>query len=364
MEIKTYTRKNLGEFIRSAEFEKLTSLPISSHRALSQINNPRAGDDDLLLAVQFIGGDMIGYLGVLPDYLYQGTERIKIGWLSCFWIDEAWRSQPVAAGLFLTVMEAWEHRILITNFVPSLESLYRKSGFFQPVVTYWGVRAYLRSNLAEVLPPKSQIFVRIQPILKLADSCINLAGDLRFLFFRKYDPADIQFSFVSAMDDDMAGFIDAHQQDNATKRGKTEFEWILSYPWIKEKPKPDSESKRYYFSSVSKRFRYEFVKATKANGSLVAVMLLCIRNNNLTVPYLFADAVVLDKIAGMLGNTMVKYRLSMLTVFNTPLAERIAQLKGTFLHTRRIRKPYLISRHITPVSHLNFQDGDGDCVFY
>ena len=162
----------------------------------------------------------------------------------------------------------------------------------------------------------------------------------------------------------MLDFIAVHQQGNATKRGKTEFEWILNYPWIKEKAIPNGESEKYYFSSVSKRFRYEFHKATNADGRLVAVVMLCVRNNNLTVPYLFAEADTLGKIAGMLVNNMLKYKLSILTTFNPALTGHIAQLRRPFLLIRRIRKPYLISRHIPIASQLNFQDGDGDCVFY
>lgn len=70
MEIKSYNKQQLKEFIESDAFNRLSVIPISKHRAISQINNPRASTEDILLVVQFDKDNVVGYLGVLPDYLF------------------------------------------------------------------------------------------------------------------------------------------------------------------------------------------------------------------------------------------------------------------------------------------------------
>ena len=88
IEIRLLNKQLLSEFINSREYQKLKHLPISKHRAISHIKNPRANDTDILLLLAFQNKQLVGYLGVLPEQIINNNKVEKWGWLSCLWIDE------------------------------------------------------------------------------------------------------------------------------------------------------------------------------------------------------------------------------------------------------------------------------------
>ena len=342
----------------------MLKIPITRHRAISHINNPRADDKDVLLVVQFENGKMIGYLGVLPDYVFNGTVFLKAGWLSCFWVDDSYRSQPVAASLFLRVMEAWDQRIMITNFVPELTSLYMKTGLFNGGLIKKGIRAYMRFNLAEILPPRANWLSRMKPVLRNIDLLLNWVGDTRFYFIRDFANPSFHWNFFNPADEIPAEFIDRFNLETWSRRGRTELQWILQYPWIIESHVPDHDSHRYYFSSVSKRFTYKIIRIPKSKGDTAAWVLICIRDNTMTVPYVFAENEYYESIARILIDIMIELKISMITTFHEQLTAALIKFRLPFLFKKTILKPYLIAKKLDFIGKLNFQDGDGDCAFY
>jgi hypothetical protein len=363
METRTYTKNELKEFIRSGFFNNLDKIPISKLRALSQVNNPRASENDILLVVQYDENRLAGYLGVLPDYLFGNGQKEKIGWLTCFWIDEKYKSMNVAASLFLRVIRAWEQKIFITNIVPWLEPVYQKTKIFQPSVYKSGFRGYMRFNLSEILPPKKPVFQKITSFLKIIDCVFNWLHDIRLSSFKKYNLEEVNYGYLSRLDDECAAFIDLYNQKYWNRRGKDEINWILAYPWLIQGAK-DYDSKRYYFSSVSKRFFYQLIKFTGNDKKIKGLMLICVREHNITVPYVFSDGTGINDMSRLLINTMLELKISMITVYNDELTRSLKKIKTPFYFNKEVKKPFLISKKFDFVNNLNFQDGDGDCAFY
>jgi hypothetical protein len=364
METKSFTKQDLHSFIFSEQFSQLVNIPISKHRAISQMNNPRASDNDVLLVVQFDENKVVGYLGVLPDYIFHNNEYQKVGWLSCFWIDEAYKSHNVAANLFRRVMRAWEQKILITNIVPWLEPIYQKTGMFQPTGYKTGIRGYMRSNLSEILPPKAKWYRSLTPLLRFTDFTINIFGDIRFRFFKGYKLKNIRYEHLNHVDQTSADYIISYNINNWNQRGKAELEWIINNPWILEGTHDDYNGSRYYFSTFSRRFFYRLIKFTDDQNNIIGLVLMCIRNNSITIPYIFADNDHFDGITKSLINNMIFLKLNMITSFNEELARCLKKLKVPFIFKKQIKKPYFISKKFEFIHELNFQDGDGDCAFY
>jgi hypothetical protein len=92
--------------------------------------------------------------------------------------------------------------------------------------------------------------------------------------------------------------------------------------------------------------------------------MICIRSNNLTVPYIFCEVAQYEMISMILVNIMVELKLNMITVFQDQLAQAVTRCKGPFLLKKKIIKPYLITKKLEFINKLSFQDGDGDCAFY
>ena len=362
MEIRAMNRKSLSDFVNSPEFDRLDQLPISRHRALSQINNPRCSDSDIILIMATQDMNLMGYLGILPDYIYLHDEKIKAGWLSCFWVNESCRSQPVSGALLLHAMDSWERKILITNFVPSLAELYRRSGMFRPLVFKTGLRAYMRSNMATILPPKNKWFKRLRPAFTFADFLINSAASPRFLFFRGYHHDEVIVRDEEVLGESTARFISGQNSSSLTRRGRDELQWINEYPWIITQHKPDRNSNRYYFSSISPRFFYKMISFTDHSGNTSGFAMICVRDSQMTVPYVFSVSGY-HYIVRVLINLMLEYHLSMITIFHEGLVASFKNFSIPFLFKKRINKPFLFSKKME-IKELNFNDGDGDCAFY
>jgi hypothetical protein len=67
IQLKTFNRKELEDFILSGSFQQYDFLPITRHRALSHIRNPKARDEDNLLILAFYEDKLVGYVGCFPD---------------------------------------------------------------------------------------------------------------------------------------------------------------------------------------------------------------------------------------------------------------------------------------------------------
>jgi GNAT superfamily N-acetyltransferase len=362
MEIKYYTTGTILEFVSSEFFLRLKHLPISKHRALSYARNPRATASDKILFVAFENNKVAGYLGALPEKIfYQGKWR-RMSWLSCFWIDPKYRGKNISKQLFDLAMQEWNNTAMITNMKPGTLKIYERMGYFHPPVTHMGIRGYLRFNLAEILPPRGSVFVRIKLFLQLVDFILNLANSIRLVFFTGYkiDP-DLHYKYVEEISQEAEEFINNCNQSYPIQRGKPELEWINRYPWVLEQEE-DADSRRYYFSSVSKQFFYQNVEFRDETGTVTAFLMLSIRNNHLTVPYAFFNKGMESALVKFLFNSMLDFQLNMLTVFYPELSEEIRKTKSPFFYKKEILRPYFIPKTLD-LPEPAFQDGDGDCVF-
>lgn len=359
---KAFNKQQLFEFIHSEEFSSLKNIPISKHRALSQINNPRLQDNDVLLVASFDENKTVGYLGVLPDIIFLNDEKVRFGWLTCFWVDETYKSQNVAANLFLRVIRAWNKKIMITNVVPFLEPIYQKTNLFVPTIYKKGIRAYLRLNLSEILPPKNQYFKKFKQVLKLVDWSFNSFNDFK-LKSKSIHNQNVRITNISKIDEHLNGFINEKTLKGITRRAKDELNWILEYPWVLQKSE-DLESSKYYFTSVSKVFKTLLFKLGDAQNNIQGVFMLINRNGNVTIPYVFASNEYSSSICEFIINYMIDNKCYMVTFYNSDLVKTFSDYKNKFLNIRETSKPYFIAKDFSALEIENFQDGDGDVAFY
>jgi GNAT superfamily N-acetyltransferase len=364
MEIKAYTIDSIVDFIESDVYKNLEHLPISPHRARAQALNPRAQPTDEILFVAWEENQVAGYIGVLPDLWNSSTGLEKVGWLSCIWVNENFRSLGIAGKLFHKAKDAYKSKLLMTGMVPEIVQFYIKKGNLRPPFIKKGIRCYLRFNLHELLPPKGQVFKRLKPLLKGLDIALNALGDLRLKLIHKnaYKTKSLQVNYTNNIDPDVADFISSHNNTGYLKREKTELEWITQNPWILEKPSGDRDSDRYYFSSYEKKFFYRKVVFRKDKNEVAAFLIISIRKNKMTVPYFFGDAANASEIADFLIEALLEFKLDFFTVYHSPLVEAFSNIKSPFIFSKSIENTYLISDTLE-WTNPDFQDGDGDVAF-
>ena len=363
MEIRHYTVNTITEFITSEQFLALKHIPVTKHRAVSHTHNPRASGEDKILFVAYDNNEIAGYIGVLPDRMVHQDMTEKIGWLSCFWVDPGYRGKNISVSLFSGVMEAWDNKILITNMTPGTINFYLRTDLFRQPLYKTGIRGYLRFNLANILPPKSILFKKTVPFLKVLDFTGNIMNSARLYFYPRYNVSkDLRVEYKNDITPEAKEFISGYNRQEFIKRGKPELEWILKYPWILEGNWGDHDSRRYYFSSVAKRFIYHCVQLFDASDRMVGFLILSVRNDHLTVPYYYGEQDRQKDIVKFLINYMRDLEVNMITIFHTELSETLKSLRSPFLFKKKILRPYLCPK-VLDITGLNFQDGDGDSVF-
>ena len=363
MEITFYTPATIRDFVSTEQFSLLKYIPITLQRAISHFNNPRAEENDKILFVAWENDQIAGYLGVLADLIYEKDTPIRVAWLSCFWVDPAFRGRDLSNRLLLLVMEAWENHILITNMAPGTIGFYLRTGLFNSPVLKEGFRGYLRFNLSEILPPKKKIFQKSRHLLKGVDLLLNLVNGIRLVFYPGYGYSGrFRMEFTEEISPEAAAFIRNHNQEEYCRRGKEELEWILRYPWLREEDSGTGSEKRYYFSSVTRRFIRQIIEFSTEDGILSGFLFLNILDNHLTVPCFYGTEEVLPDMAKFLLNTMLDYQLNMITVFHESLVKILRESASPFFFRKKILRPYVFPKSLNIVAS-SFQDGDGDSVF-
>ncbi|MCK9424021.1 MAG: GNAT family N-acetyltransferase [Bacteroidales bacterium] len=366
IDFKILNKEGLEKFINSDEYFRLKTLPITKHRAISHIKNPRADKDDILLILVYTENDIVGYLGVLPDRLFLSNEKsYKCGWLSCFWVDSSVRGKGIGEQLIRKALMLWDNKILSTEFVPLTKKIYNKTGAFGSPLIKSGIRLYIRMNLQTILPPKKRIFQKIKAFLKVIDAFLNSLLDLRFLFCKNKLPP-VKLEYVNHLDNETGKFISRFQDRALFKRGINELNWIIDYPWILSKPTKDFDSQRYYFSSVDKSFDFYCLKVRNNLDELVAFLILTKRNRILKLPYCYMEKGALTHVIKIIDIHILNWRIDTFSTFHPELVKYLSTKKTISIYKKKIERQYLISNvlnNIIKENKYNIQDGDADCAF-
>jgi len=371
MQVKPILHKDLLCFIASEAYQKSPFLPISRHRGLSHANNPRALPDDLVLVMVFENDKMLGYLGVLPDDLYfldaDGLyQKEHVGWLSCMWVNPELRGKGIAKILINNVFEAWEQRILVTEFTPAAKGLYDRTAQFVDLAKPNGLRAYLRLNLAYLLPAKNrERWEKFSGLLKFTDRFFNFFNSIRLGLFAC---SGQNFSYISEIDEEAWQFVQKHRSEKELmRRDATDLRWIVKNTWLLSGAIEDEATKRYHFSSIAKHFSFLNIKVYNKEGALVAFLILSLRDKNIKIPYCYIAPGAVATAAKVVEQHLRELKMDMLTVFHPELVAYWQTEKGAFFMRRKMQRHYIISKvfgnALQKQGQVAIQDGDADAAF-
>ena len=101
MEIKTIKLKHLSGFARQTLSDRKheETAPISLIRAFAQAKNPLGDPEDAALVVAYDAGRCVGYHGLLPGFLYDGSAFSKVYWLVTFFVNPSYRGKGLGKQL-------------------------------------------------------------------------------------------------------------------------------------------------------------------------------------------------------------------------------------------------------------------------
>ncbi len=358
MKIITLNKSQLLQFVNTEEYNAMPNVPISYIRAISHINNPRANENDILLILIYLDFGLAGYLGVLPDFIFNNNVPEKIGWMSCIWVHQNARGKGIAKTLTKKAIELWDNKIVITEFTPIAGDLYKKLNKFTELTTKNGIRIYRRSCLKQILTSKYKKAKYIKPLLSTLDFTLNLIHD--FFIKRKQieNNQNIIIENITSIDEDISYFINSHQNLNLFNRNIAEINWILNFPWVKETKSISPESVKYQFTSEAKQFKNICIKIIR-NNLIVGFALYTIRDKHLKTPYVFIEKGFENTLGSITNNIMIDYKINVLTTYQKAI---INNKKLSFIFKKKFNRSYLSTLNFN-TNQNNIQDGDGDCAF-
>jgi len=362
MQFEILKIKDLNEFILSKQFRKSKVLPITSHRALSQINNPRSEPNDVSLIIAKDKDDnIIGYIGLLPDRLNEIGQTAS--WLSCWWTDDR-DGKKAALHLFLMAIKVSNSNFIITDFTPDIKTIAEKSKLFQFIPTYYGVRGFMGFDLHEIFLRKYKWLKSAQWILAIKDRVLNfLIRPINFYYQLKFNDKNLIVEELQHVDNEASEFISQHNENEYFKRGEEEINWMINYPWILHDDKKE-EAKRYYFSAKAKIFRYHLLKI-KEHNKIIAFVVLRQRNHSFTTPFIYSKLGNEQKCLNVIYSFLLKKKARQFTIFHPHFVKFVKTASSPFFYKRNIPKDFAISQSII----MNYdeqkflQDGDGDYAF-
>lgn len=358
--LELLNKERLLEFINSSEYSQMPVLPISYHRAISHINNPRATNNDVLLILAFENNQLLGYLGILPDDIYTSKGEIfHVGWLSCIWVSQLARGKGIAKKMVLAAYESYKNNILITNFTKEAGSLYHKLNIFDNLHKLEGIRFYRKMCLSGILPKRFPKTASLKWILKIIDLSFNLVWKT----FLKETNND--FDFITEIPSD--SLISSSLINNCQlgfKRQEKEFRWILSYPWIKQVERYSEDSKKYHFSSEEKKFTTESIKVRYKNQT-ICYFLYVLRDGHLRIPYIIYNSEHSHLIALAIKRFAQEKNAEYVSLFLKPDLSSHIRIKSIF--KKNITRHFLITKDlkekISDIHTFTIFDGDGDAAF-
>jgi len=355
IELKTFNRKELEELISSGSFQHYDFLPVTRHRAESQIRNPKASDEQTLLILAFYNDKLAGYAGCFPDSIITGEKVISYAWLSTLYVHPEFRKKRAAKKLLKKACEEYEGRIAITEFTAEAEALYTIMGVFEYVFPKEGKRYYFRTDAAGIIPEKKPETKALKPLFQLMDVTANSFLSIKNIKVKK---PDFRYEILNRIDVESVDFINGF----SSQRNAEEINVFIDHPWILE-GKKDS---RYLFSSFAEVFKYFWVKIYDENNRLSSCFLLQLRDGYLKIPYLFSNN-DLERVVEFLSYFIAKNKIKGLTSYHADLNDKIKD-SGTFpkIYERNFKREYLFHKQLLQALPEGFdphyQDGDGDCM--
>ena len=358
MDIVPFTISELAEAWRDGSLWQTDVVPISRHRALSHVHNPRADTDDVVLLVARDGDDVRGYIGVMPEQLFLPDGAHKMGWLSTWWVRPGGRAGIVGVQLLLGALRLYDQSVGVSNTSPTASRVLEGSRQFVVLRDQPGVKATVRPQLA------GSFLGRLGPAGKVLFRMRDGLADVRLGRWRgrhSLERLGLEIEYMGDVDAETERFIAAHSAGDISRKGKPEIDWITRWPWMLHSALPDRADARYYFDSLCHRFVFLNVKVFDA-GEMVAFVMMKIRNSEMTVPFAWYDDGRAQDVMTLVAHHMVEAGVIRFKTFQPDLAGALRRLDLPYLRVEEASRRWLITKRwdgAVPDSAV-IHDGDGD----
>ena len=365
MRIEIITVSKLRVLLRENNYWQQPILPITRHRALSYINNPRGNDDDAVLFCGYEKDTMTGYLGVLPDRIYFDGTSNRIGLLSAWWVHEDHRKSGIGAFLLIKAFKAYENKLGGVKYNRKSGMVMFRSGKFieleKNAVPAVEIRLHTHSLGSERLRKYKTYRAARKPLNMIING--NCALKMR-AWVKRNGTGNLQIEYCNRIDNETENFIKSKQRNSLFRRNAPELNWIIQYPWVLQAPGLTSEPSNYFFSSLANRFFYLALKIVDGE-TVVGFLLMKVRNDSLDISYAYYEQEYEANIIGIIMRHALSLNISAVKIFGRRIYEAFIRSGAPYVKTTEYIHNIAVAGEFKYIDERSYeiQGGDGDCVF-
>jgi hypothetical protein len=350
VEILEYTKRDLKKLLADERFWMQPKLPITKRRALSHVFNPRADDNDTILITALNKGQLIAYLGILPDWLIRESQTpMRFGWLTAWWADKKSEQRLAAMKILSAAMKHYSYKLAASSPSSEAERVYNATRQFRECAKFD------RSYYIIGMPPSFRV-------LNCLTSWFARAKN-RMIFPRELSNRGLEIQMVGELDGSMDSFINTWAVGDPLARDSSYWNWVLRFPWMSPSEEDEAIQKRYAFSVFAKDFRQVLLRVSREDA-IIAFLVMTLRDGRLCLKYAYYDdsqdaADVAASIRAAIADINPWLFISADAALNTQLERGFP-----FYFVRLSKGSAIYSAKALPLSAAcRLQLGTGDCIF-
>jgi len=357
MKIEVVKLNELQDFFYSERIQKHAHLPITSLRVSSQINNPNAKNNDVVLVVAFnMKDEIIAYFGCLPAKI-SNDKNGRFCFSSGWWKDEK-KGNLAALKVFLKALQLWNMRMLFDELPEKSKTILSKSGNFE-MKNIAGKKYFLQFDFANWIIKKIPGFSFAKTVFVGLDWFLNTF--LSLIIYKK-DDKSLQIKEIKFFDEECIQFVKEHSKNDFLNQSNEVFNWILKYPWLSNnKAKYKEENSKYHFSLLCHVFENKVFKVYQ-NKALITILFFTNRDGLYKLPYLYYKDDHIEEVAKAIETVLYQNNAKSFLTYQKSIIN-ILSLKS--IHSKNQVKTFAFPLTLKDrfMRNNNIQDGDGDVVF-
>lgn len=353
--IKSYTKLDFHSWVVRRENNGLNDSIISKNRAIAQMNNPDANDDDILLTIAQINEKCIGYRGVFPENIIYEGEKLKIGWLTTFFVDPSYRGKGMAKKLMEPIINYYNNGVGSIHSSENALKVYKNLGWDISLVskTTFLFKLHKPNNFSI----KKRIVNFFRPILNFTIVFFHN------LWLRKSYKQEFEVEYTDIIDNQLYHFIRNNARMDLFLKSQEKLNWILRYKWPSVAPCIFRTNQKYYFTNYVKDFS-QYALIIKVNEEIVGFLILRNKNGHLTIPFFYYADEKKECVFKSILEHMLELKTYTLTTSNKNFIQYIDNSKLIRFAKQKIKISYSHTKQaFFKAKTCKLQDGDGDLFF-
>ncbi|HTS12546.1 MAG TPA: hypothetical protein VMH00_10545 [Candidatus Limnocylindrales bacterium] len=349
VETVEHTKRGLKELLGDERFWIQSRLPITKRRAISQVSNPRAEDDDTVLITAYCYGELVAYLGILPDsVVIESREPVKFGWLTAWWADK--RSEYRLAGMKVLVaaMKKYPNRLAASSPVTEAAQVYTGTRRFQ------NGGSLNSACFVIALPPSLPV---------LGNLSRWLAGRKNQLILgRQSAKRGLDIQIVQTLDGENESFINKRATEDPLRRDSSYWNWVLRFPWMSANSDDEVAQRSYAFSVFARDFK-QIPMFIRRLGTIIAFLFMILREGRLVLKCAWYKPSDISDVAVALREAVADLNPWLFVCADADLCARLAG-GVPFYTAKRMRTSAIYAANRLPLPPAcRLQLGAGDSIF-